>query len=78
MLVTSCNGDLLWVSNAPKFAFLFIICIGVGALLGYLISIKPTTHISTRAHYVVKKKTIPYLCYGGLAGAVLAYVLSVF
>ncbi len=76
ILFVSCDDGLLKMSDIPSFAFLLIICIVVGAFLGYLASFRLVTHILTRAHFVVRKKTFPYLCIGGIIGAVLACVIS--
>lgn len=76
MLVTSCDGDLLRVSDSPKFAFLFCLCVIGGAFLGYLATFRIKTNLVTNTRYVVRKKTIPYLCGGGILGAIFAYFIS--
>lgn len=76
VLLTSCDGDLLRVSDSPKFAFLFCLCVMGGAFLGYLATFRIKTNLVTNTRYVVRKKTIPYLCGGGILGAIFAYFIS--
>lgn len=76
VLFTSCSGDLLRVSDTPKFAFLFIVCITIGAFLGYVIGTRPITAIPTRGKYIVKKKIIPCLFLGIFIGGLFSYILG--
>lgn len=78
VLLTSCDGDLLRVSDSPKFAFLFIFCTIGGAFLGYLATFRLKKNLLTNSCYMDRVKTIPYLFGGGFIGAIFAYLISLF